>query len=142
MTGSSGVRVEIPVAWGEMDAYGHVNNAVFLRWFETARVAWFGEVGFPEADGKNGPVLRSASVEYRLSVKYPDTVQVVVRPTKIGRSSVTLAYEITSLVQKNALVAAGETTVVFVDFVAGKSLELPPDARARIEAGIGPGRAG
>ena len=129
------VSVEIPVAWGEMDAFGHVNNAVFLRWFETARIAWLDRVRFPGQNGKTGPALRTASVEYLRQVKYPDTVRVVVRPTKIGRTSVTLGYEATSFAHK-AVVAVGETTVVFVDYEAGKSLEIPGDARARIAAGI------
>ncbi|MFO0737010.1 MAG: thioesterase family protein [Labilithrix sp.] len=125
--------VSIPVAWGEMDAYGHVNNAVFLRWLETARIRWFEDVAYPEADGKTGPVLRTALVEYLLPVKYPDTVQVTARPTKLGRSSVTLAYEVTSDAQR-VVVAKGESVVVFADFVAGGSVPLPDDARARIEA--------
>jgi acyl-CoA thioester hydrolase len=70
------VTVEIPVAWGEMDAYGHVNNTVFLRWFETARITWFEHVGFPDEAGKTGPVLRTQSIEYQRVVKYPDAVKV------------------------------------------------------------------
>jgi acyl-CoA thioester hydrolase len=134
------VRVEIPVAWGEMDSYGHVNNAVFLRWFETARIAWFEHVDFPDEPGKIGPVVRAASVEYHRTVTYPDTVRVVARPTKMGRSSVVLAYEITSAKEHGAVVASGETTVVLIDIEASKSLELPPEARARIEACIAQGK--
>ena len=44
------MQVEIVVAWGDMDAYGHVNNAVFLRWFETARIKWFELVELPVVD--------------------------------------------------------------------------------------------
>jgi acyl-CoA thioester hydrolase len=131
--------VEIRVAWGEMDAYGHVNNAVFLRWFETARIAWFDEVQFPEEKGKTGPVLRTANVEFLRAVKYPDTVLVDVRPTKVGRASVTLTYRIQSAAQQHAIVAKGETVVVFVDFGEGRSLEIPQGARARIEAEIARG---
>jgi acyl-CoA thioester hydrolase len=76
------VKIEIRVAWGEMDAYGHVNNAVFMRWFESARVEWFEAVQFPEEDGKSGPVLRTASIEYLVPVTYPDTITVSVAPTR------------------------------------------------------------
>lgn len=127
------MNVEIPVAWGEMDAYGHVNNAVFLRWFETARIAWFEVVKFPEQEGKTGPVLRAAKVEYLAPVKYPDTVSVAVDVAKIGRTSVTLTYELTSAAQKK-IVATGESVVVYVSFVSGEPLAIDQDARARIEA--------
>jgi acyl-CoA thioester hydrolase len=127
------VEVKIRVAWGDMDAYRHVNNTVFLRWFETARIRWFDVVQFPEEEGKTGPVVRIAKVEFVLPVKFPDTIAVKVWPTKMGRSSVTLVYETWSTKQK-ALVASGESLVVFVDFEAGASRELPRDARSRIEA--------
>lgn len=127
------MRVVIPVAWGEMDAYGHVNNAVFLRWLETARIEWFDVVGFPKVLGKVGPVLRTVGVEYLLPVEHPDDIEVTVWPTKLGTSSVTLSYEVRSK-RKDALVATGLTVVVLIDFVAGKSLPLPADARARIDA--------
>ena len=137
-TGREGVNVEIRVAWGEMDTYGHVNNAVFLRWLETARIEWFGAVGFPIEPGIKGPVLRRATVEYLSPVTFPDTVAVSVRPTAIGRSSVTLAYKVSSASQGKP-VAKGETVVVFVDFVAGQSLALPADVRSRIEAQVSVG---
>ena len=127
------MEFEIRVAWGDMDAYGHVNNAVFLRWFESARIEWFELVAFPEEDGKSGPILRKATVEYLSPIKYPDTVRVTVVPSRIGRTSVTLAYEVTSLAQE-AIVATGETVVVLADFVGRSSLEIPPDARSRIES--------
>ena len=126
-------RVEIRVAWGEMDAYGHVNNTVFLRWLETARIEWFEAVDFPEVEGKLGPVLRTANLEYLLPVKYPDTIEVSVTATRVGRASVTLAYELRSLQQAGRpIVAKGETVVVLVDFGAGESVELDAAARERI----------
>lgn len=125
--------VEIPVAWGEMDAYGHVNNAVYLRWLETARIAWFEACDFPEASGRSGPVLRTATVTYDRAVKYPDTVTVTVRPTRVGRTSVTLAYEVFSAVERGR-VATGETVVVLADFERGTALELPGELRARLQA--------
>ena len=40
------VTVEVPVVWGEMDAFSHVNNVVYFRYFETARIAYFYEIDF------------------------------------------------------------------------------------------------
>src|SRR5688572_25432253 len=103
------LAVRIAVAWGDMDAFQHVNNAVFLRWFETARIEWFERVRFPEEDGKSGPVVRAATVGYELPVTYPDTVTVKVWSEKVGRTSVTLAYEVTSAAKENKVVATGTT---------------------------------
>ena len=61
------VRLEIPVAWGEMDAMGHVNNIVYLRWFECARIAYFERVGWL-AGGRVrgvGPILHSTQARFR-----------------------------------------------------------------------------
>jgi acyl-CoA thioester hydrolase len=127
------IEVDIRVAWGDMDAFKHVNNTVFLRWFETARIAWLDHVGFPDVDGGLGPILKTASVVYESPVTYPDTVRAKVRTKRVGTSSVTLEYEVTSEAQKGALVATGETVVVLVDYARGAKVALPDDLRARIE---------
>lgn len=125
------IEVDIAVAWGEMDAFQHVNNTVYLRWFETARIAWLEKVDFPEADGKLGPILRTVLVEYLSPVTYPDKIRAKVRTKKVGTTSVTLEYELTSEAQK-AVVAKGETVVVLIDYDKGAAVPLPDDARARI----------
>jgi acyl-CoA thioester hydrolase len=125
-----------PVAWGDMDAYQHVNNAVFMRWLENARIAWLDEVKFPESEStpRRGPVVRTASLEFLRPVTYPDQVAISVRAQSIGTTSVTLAYEITSERQDGALVATASTRVVLVDFDHEKSVPLSHDARERILA--------
>ena len=66
-------RVEIPVAWGDMDAFGHVNNVVYFRWFETGRIHFFGLVGILEAISSlgQGPIL--AEPQCRFRHQYPVT---------------------------------------------------------------------
>ena len=66
---------EQPVAWGDMDAFGHVNNTIYLRYFETARVRYFDAA--PELAGFKGaeiPVIANISCTYKRAVKYPDTL--------------------------------------------------------------------
>lgn len=126
------LEVDIAVAWGDMDAFRHVNNTVYLRWFETARIAWLEKVDFPEAEGKLGPILRTAFVEYLAPVRYRDKIRAKVRTKKVGNTSVTLEYELTSEEQKAAVVAKGETVVVLIDYEKGAAVPLPDDARARI----------
>ena len=122
------IETTIRVAWGDMDAFAHVNNAVYLRWFETARIEWLALVDFPENE-TSGPMLKTASVVYDAQVQYPDTVTVRVRAETPGRSSVKLVYEIESLAGKR-IVATGETLVVLVE--NGKSTPIPSDARERM----------
>lgn len=121
----------IPVAWGDMDAYGHVNNTVFLRWFETARIEWLERVRFPD-DDKRGPVLANSLVNYRRQVKWPDTVTVSVGVLRIGTSKVVLGYQITSKHHRGQVVADGETTVVLCSKETGRGVPLDDELRARI----------
>ena len=72
------VVTEIPVAWGEMDALNHVNNAVYFRYFETARLDFFKHVELMEemAITKVGPVLGDTYCKYFRPVTYPDTLMI------------------------------------------------------------------
>lgn len=118
----------IRVAWGEMDAFGHVNNAVYLRWFETARIEWLALVEFPE-DPSRGPMLKTVGAVYEAQVKYPDTVTVSVRAEKPGRTSVKLVYQVVAQ-SSGRVVATGESVVVLVE--KGASAPLPEDLRERL----------
>ncbi len=140
----SAVRVEIPVAWGEMDALQHVNNVVFVRWLETARIAYFDRLRILERlrDEGVGPILARTVLDYRRPVTYPDTVVVDVGVSRVGTSSYTMSYRIRSVAQE-AEVAAGETVIVQYDYRAARSVPLDDALRAGIaalEAEAGPPR--
>src|SRR5512142_3054760 len=108
MLGRFPVSVEIPVAWGEMDAFQHVNNVAFVRWVESARVAYFGRLGLmsPHTDGI-GPILARVGVDYGRPVNYPDTIRVEATVQRIGASSIIMRYRIRSAAQR-AVVATAE----------------------------------
>jgi acyl-CoA thioester hydrolase len=74
------VSLTIPVAWGDMDAFGHVNNTVYLRWLESARIDYFKKVGLLDrmARDRVGPILARTEIDYRRPVTWPDTVHVEV----------------------------------------------------------------
>jgi len=120
------LRVEIPVAWGEMDSLGHVNNTIYLRWFESARIAYFEEVGVLERfkTEEIGPILARATIDFRKPVAHPDTVTVSARVVRTGNSSFVMAYTATSAAQGGALVAEGEGVIVMVHYPSGKSVAL------------------
>lgn len=129
------VVVTIPVQWGDQDAFGHVNNTVFLRWMEAGRIAYFSEARMVhDALGAGrGPILAAVACNFRRQVTYPDEVRVGSRVARIGTSSLVLEQAIAS-VRLGALVADGTSTVVNFDYAAGKSCTVPDELRRAIEA--------
>ena len=72
------VELSCPVAWGQMDAFEHVNNVVYFRYFEDARIAYFRQVGmleYMESAGE-GPILASTQCRFRIPLTYPDQVTI------------------------------------------------------------------
>src|SRR5262245_27109454 len=129
------VVIALPVQWGDQDSYAHVNNVVYFRWFESARVAFFRRIGLlAQWDAQQrGPILAASSCDYRRSIVFPDTVRVGIRGTRIGRSSIGLEHRIISEAQK-AIAAEGISTVVFYDYAAGRPHPVPEEVRKAIEA--------
>jgi acyl-CoA thioester hydrolase len=127
------VVIALPVFWGDQDAFGHVNNKVTFRWFESARVAYFERVGLIDlfTAERIGPILASTSCDYRRQLKFPDTVHVGVRATRIGRTSLGLEHVIVSQSQV-AVAAEGSSTVVIFDYRTNKSHPVPPLIRQAI----------
>src|SRR6478735_3294677 len=90
------VVIELPVQWGDMDALGHVNNVVYLRWFESARMEYFhrGDLWQRVKQQRIGPILARSTIDYRLPLEYPDTVRVACTVTKLGKTSVTMSMRL------------------------------------------------
>lgn len=132
------VHIEIPVAWGEMDAFGHLNNAVYFRYFESARMAYFERMGILAADGgpgKVGPILASTACRFRAPLTYPDTVTVGASIPEVGSDRFTMRYLVHSQ-RLDRTAAIGEAVVVSYDYEQGTKASLPrgwSDAIATIE---------
>jgi acyl-CoA thioester hydrolase len=129
------VSLEIPVAWGDMDAFGHVNNSVFLRWFESARIAYFEETGLLERMERDrvGPILARTACDYRRAVAYPDQMRVEATVTRMGTSSLVMGYRAHSR-RQGALAAEGEGVIVLFDYRSEQKVAIDPGLRAAIEA--------
>ena len=128
------VIFRIPVQWGEMDAYGHVNNTVLFRYFESARILYLDKVGFLEAYDKNkiGAILHSTTCRFRLPLFYPDTAIVGARATDVEEDRFTMQYRVFSETQ-DAVAADGEGVVVSYDYGKNRKAPLPDAVRAGIE---------
>lgn len=127
------ISVEIPVAWGEMDALGHVNNTVYLRWFETARIGYFHALGIATTmhQAGEGPILARQAIDYRRPVVFPDAVAVETTVTGIGRTSFVMAFRIRSQTHR-AIVAEGEGVFVMVRYKDGEKVPVTDDLRRTI----------
>jgi acyl-CoA thioester hydrolase len=126
------VTIVQPVQWGEQDGFGHINNIHFIRWFESARIAYLGKCGVELTMEEVGPILAAVSCNYRRQVKFPDTVTVGARVVRIGRSSMTIEHQLWSE-QLQAVAAEGDSTVVLFDYQNQQSIEIPPELRTKIE---------
>lgn len=134
LLGGFPVVVTLPVQWGEMDYFRHVNNTVFFRYFESARIAYLDRIGFREeaaAEGL-GPILASTQARFRRPLTYPDTVRVGARATEVGEDRFTMEYRAVSE-KLGATTAEGGGVLVAFDYRAGRKAPLPTQVRRAIE---------
>ncbi len=129
------ITIVLPVQWGDQDAFGHVNNTVFLRWFESARIAYFGRMGLSALMSKEriGGVLASITCHFRSPVTFPETVHVGARVTRIGRTSLTMDHLLV-LESSLAVAAEGPSTIVVFDYRENRPHPIPDEIRRAIEA--------
>lgn len=107
-----GVIYEQKVAWGDMDAFQHVNNVRYYDYAQSARVHYLEQVDL--FDENSFTVIASSSCQYLKAVTFPDTLLIGIRAKKIGNTSLINEYVYYSTAQ-NAVVATVETVLVFLD---------------------------
>lgn len=125
-------RLLMPIRWGDMDAMGHVNNTVYFRYFEQARIAWFEAMGCPPDPAGVGPVIISAHCTFLKQLRYPGDIEVDTLVGEFGRSSFHTIHQIRRADNLEALMAEGGSKVVWVDQRIEKSVPLPEQMRARL----------
>lgn len=127
------VVIEIPVAWGEMDSLRHVNNIIYFRYFESARMAYFQRLdiwNYMDETGL-GPILASTQCKFKIPLTYPDVVSVGTRVSGIEADRYNMKYVVVS--HAHAKVAAeGEGLIVSYDYRAQKKAPLPDEIKERI----------
>lgn len=132
------VIVELPIFWGDMDAFRHVNNIVYFRYFESARIEYLQRIGFRqemENDGI-GPILHSTHARFRRPLEWPDSVIVGARTVDVGDDRFTQEYRLVSKAS-GQIAAEGGGMLVAYDYANARKAPLPPrvrDAIARIES--------
>lgn len=122
--------VELPVRYRDLDTMGHVNNAVYVTYFEEARAAYVREA-LPEYDFEDTPfVIANLECSFERSITTEERVTVEVHPAELGRTSLTLAYELSA---DGELAATGRTVQVFVDEETREPAPIPDRLRERID---------
>ena len=127
------VVIEIPVAWGEMDSFQHVNNVVYFRYFESARIRYSEKLELHKMkdDTGIGPILGSTSCKYKFPLTYPDTVSVGAKITGVEEDRFSMKYIVVSH-RHNRVAAEGEGVVVMYNYLEGKKTAIPEALRRRI----------
>ena len=112
---------------------GHVNNARYFTYCESARMSYFAAVRMQEhREGEqHGPALAAATLNFRAQVRHPAELEVATRVTEIGRSSFKMEYELLYR-DTDDRVADGSGVIVWVDYATGKSIPLPEGLKAEI----------
>ncbi len=124
----------IAIRWGDMDAMGHVNNTVYFRYMEQARISWF-EALVPEAEAwhATGIVIVNAACNYKRPITYPGMVEVKLLIGSPGGSSVPTFYELRVDADPEPY-ADGAAVVVFVNMKTQRPAQIPDGIRNRLES--------
>ncbi len=115
------VRFTMPVRWGDMDAQRHVNNTVYFRFFEEARVRLFEDAGIALSATRVG-ILAHTSCDFLKPIIYPATVVVTQVLARVGRSSMAIDATIEREDEPGVPYATGHYVMVCVDAQTGKSV--------------------
>jgi acyl-CoA thioester hydrolase len=119
------------VRFRDLDAMGHVNNAVFLTYIESARVAFLQHLGAAPTLEEMSIIVARIEIDFRAPVGFGDEVDISVRTSRFGGKSFDLDYE---LRVENAVVAEAKSVLVAYDYGKGEAVELPDEWREKLAA--------
>lgn len=126
-------RMNCTVRWGDMDANGHVNNTVYYRYFENARVKIFDELIREREETEIGPVLAYMNCHFVKPISFPDKVVVGTKVKSMGRTSIVLEHLIQS--ELVGIAAHGESVIVIYDFASKRKISVPHKLKAKLLGG-------
>jgi len=126
-------KIQIPIRFADIDALGHVNNAIYLTYFEIARSAYWAEI--IKWDWKLfGIIIRKSAVDYLKPIILADEVYAYVRTSKIGNSSFELDYVLVRIINgSEEICTTGQTLCVSFDYTLQKPTQIPEFQRQMME---------
>ena len=120
--------INLTVRWGDMDSFGHVSNAIYLRYLEECRAGWMESVPSHWQGAEAGPVVANININYRRPLRWPANIEVTLKPRSPGRSSIKLEHEIRGIGNDGKeldLFADATCTLVWIDKKNGEAVPLP-----------------
>jgi acyl-CoA thioester hydrolase len=127
------IKTKFPIDWGDMDAMQHINNVVFLKYFENSRIQYYEAIGLSYSTnlGDFLGVVKSISCEYLIPLTFPDIIEVGTRVIDMDNHSFTMEHYIWS--NNKGLCAFGETRIVVIDVKTLKPITVPDKVKKAIE---------
>ncbi|ALS63353.1 acyl-CoA thioesterase [Pandoraea norimbergensis] len=126
--------MSMPIRWGDMDAFGHVNNTVYFRYMEQVRISWLEtlDVASEERSAGEGPVIINAHMTFLKQLRYPGDIDCRMFIGEPGRTSVDTRFELRRADTPDVIAAEGGAKIVWVNYLEEKSVPLPASIRALV----------
>jgi len=123
-------ELRMPLRWGDHDALDHVNNTMYLRYLEEARVRWFAEhiANWDRADDAS-PLMAAIHANYRRPLRWPADILVQLFCERLGNSSLTIGHRIVDANDPSILYLDGNVVMVWINPANGKPTALPEGIR-------------
>jgi acyl-CoA thioester hydrolase len=118
-------EVVVPIRWGDMDAMAHVNNTIYFRYCEIARLDWMFKVGAGVDPAGQGPIVINAFCNFLRQLEFPGDVRVTVYVAKPGRTSFESYHTLERTDEPGVVYAEGGARIVWTDYPAKKSAPMP-----------------
>ena len=124
------ITTKQPIIWGDMDAFQHINNTVYFKYFETVRVEYFEQTGINQLMFKQkvGPILGATECKFLAPLTFPDSVILATNVSEIREKRFTMQYEIYSE-KMEKVVAVGRGEIIYFDYINNKTCLIPDDIR-------------
>jgi acyl-CoA thioester hydrolase len=122
----------MPLRWGDMDAMAHINNTLYFRYMEIARLEWIFKVGAGVNATGQGPIIVNAFCNFLRQLQFPGDIRVTLFVANPGRSSVESYHTIERTDEPGVIYAEGGARMVWADHVSKKSAAMPDWFRAQL----------
>lgn len=130
-------EMEIPIRWADMDAQRHVNNVMYFRYMEQARISWIDAMDVRSHGAEQGPVVINAFCSFLQQMRFPGTILARLSVAQFGRSSVMTFVDMSLTDEPEIICATGGAKLVWINYDQAKSVPLPEAVRERMSRPIG-----
>lgn len=129
------VQVRFPLAWGDMDAFNHINNTKYFKYFESARIEYFFQLGVMETERAKqiAPILAETSCRFKWPLTFPDTVIAGAAVSEIHSHGFMMDYAVYSE-KHEKITSIGSGRIVMLDYSTHQKVAVGDDLVAQIEA--------